>query len=152
MKYCAAFALMLLAACAAMGGSPKTSKAPQAPQETSAMPSVARPDPKAELDELYAKVEQDRASMGLQEPMISGPPGPIPMATQPTTQNDNACHPAQSETCESSCKLSDSICTNAEKICKLAKDLEPDEDAAAKCVKADKTCKTAHDKCCGCML
>lgn len=149
MKYCAALALMLVVACAAGGAR----KAAMAPQETSAMPSVAPSSPKkAELDKLYEQVDQERESMGLPAPMVSGEPGAIPMATQPTTQNDSACHPAQSETCTSSCKLSDSICTNAEKICKLAKDLEPDEDAAAKCVKADKTCKAGHEKCCGCML
>jgi hypothetical protein len=90
--------------------------------------------------------------MGLPEPMASGQPGAIPMGDHPTTQTDAACHPAESETCTSSCKLSDSICTNADKICKLANDLAPDLDAAAKCEKADKTCKAAHDKCCGCML
>lgn len=149
MKYCGAFALMLIVACAAGGAQ----KATMAPREQTAMPSVASPgSPKAELNELYAQVDQDRASMGLPEPMVSGASGAIPMGDHPTTQTDSACHPAQSETCESSCKLSDSICTNADKICKLAKDLEPDEDAAAKCVKADKTCKTAHDKCCTCVL
>ena len=147
MKYCAAFALMLVVACAA-GGARKA----MAPQETSAMPSVAPSSPKAELDQLYAQVEEERAKMGLPEPMASAEPAASPMAEHPTTQTDAACHPAKSDTCDSSCKLSDSICTNADKICKLAKDLEPDADAAAKCDKADKTCKIAHDKCCGCML
>lgn len=149
MKYGVAFALMFVVACA-MGGAQKAA----APREQ-AMPSVASTAPgslKADLDQLYAQLEQDRESMGLEEPMAIATPAPIPMATHPTTQTDAACHPAKSETCDSSCKLSDSICTNADKICKLAKDLEPDADAAAKCEKADKTCKTAHDKCCGCML
>ena len=144
MKYCAAFSLMLVVACS--GAQKSTAPASQA------MPSVAPSSTKAELDELYAQVEEERAKMGLPEPMASGTPGAIPMADHPTTQTDNACHPAESETCTSSCKLSDSICTNADKICKLANDLAPDADAAAKCEKADKTCKTAHDKCCGCML
>jgi hypothetical protein len=144
MKYCAAFALMLVVACA--GAQKSTAPAPQA------MPSVTPSSPKAELDQLYAQIEEERAKMGLPEPMANAQPGAIPMGEHPTTQTDAACHPAESETCTSSCTLSDSICTNADKICKLAKDLEPDADAAAKCEKADKTCKTAHDKCCGCML
>ncbi len=151
MKYGAAFALMFVVACA-RGGAHKAA----APREQ-AMPSVAGSDaapstPKAELEQLYAQVEQERMQMGLPEAMASTQPPAIPMAAHPTTQTDAACHPAKSETCESSCKLSDSICTNADKICKLAKDLEPDADAATKCEKADKTCKSAHDKCCGCML
>ena len=152
MKYCAAFALMLVVACAA--GGPHNAAAP--PRATT-MPSVAGSatapgSPRAELDQLYAQVEQERMQMGLPEPMASTQAPAIPMGEHPTTQTDAACHPAKSETCDSSCKLSDSICTNADKICKLAKDLEPDADAASKCEKADKTCKTAHDKCCGCML
>lgn len=107
--------------------------------------------PRAELDRLYAEVERERELMQLGAPMLS-PGTPMPMGDMPTTQTDNACRPAQSETCTSSCKLSDSICTNEDRICKLAKDLAPDEDAAAKCVRAEKTCKTAHDKCCGCQL
>ena len=147
MKYCAALALMLIAACA-MGGAQKAA----APAETrpQTMPSGTE-SPKDELDRLYAQVEQERAQMQLAEPMVTGMPDALPMS-QPTTQTDAACRPAQSETCTSSCKLSDSICTNAGRICKLADELAPDADAAAKCVKADKTCKTAHDKCCGCQL
>jgi hypothetical protein len=147
MKYGAALALMLIAACA-MGGA---HKAAQAPVEATQATMPATDSKKAELDQLYAQVEQERESMQLAEPMYS-PGTPMPMAEPPTMQTDNTCKPAQSETCTSSCKLSDSICTNAGRICKLAKDLEPDEDAAAKCVKASKTCTTAHDKCCGCQL
>lgn len=148
MKYCAALALMLITACA-MGGAQKASMAPASEQRPQTMPSTD--SPKAELDRLYAEVERERESMQLGEPMVSAGAA-MPMADPPTTQTDNACRPAQSESCTSSCKLSDSICKNAGSICKLAKDLAPDEDAAAKCVKADKTCKTAHDKCCGCQL
>jgi len=148
MKYCAAIAMMLVAACA-MGGRAQKSAAPQ---ESQAMPSVAPSSPKAELDQLYAQVEAEREQLGLPEPMASGAPSAIPMGEHPTTQTDAACHPAESETCTSSCTLSDSICTNADKICKLAKDLAPDPDAAAKCEKAGKSCTAAHDKCCGCML
>lgn len=148
MKYGAALALMLIAACA-MGGPQKTAATPASEQRPQTMP--ATDSPKAELDRLYAEVERERESMQLREPMVAAGT-PMPMTAQPTTQTDNTCRPAQSETCTSSCKLSDSICTNAYRICKLANELAPDEDAAAKCVKADKTCKTAHDKCCGCQL
>lgn len=149
MKYGAALALMLVVACA---GAQKS--AAPAPREAT-MPvagSAASASPKAQLDELYAQVEQERAALGLPEPMAGVLSPATPMGDHPTTQTDAACHPAQSETCTSSCKLSDSICTNADKICKLAKDLEPDADAAAKCEKAGKSCTAAHDKCCGCML
>jgi hypothetical protein len=149
MKYCAVFALMVIVAACAMGGK-KAAMAPSEAQTQQTMPATNE-SAKSELDRLYAQVEQERQSMQLAEPMVS-PGAAMPMTAQPTTATDNTCRPAQSETCTSSCKLSDSICTNAGKICKLANELAPDEDAAAKCVKADKTCKTAHDKCCSCQL
>ena len=148
MKYAAALAMMLVAACA-MGGAQKAAQPPSEVTRPQTMP--AGTDAKAELDSLYAQLEEDRSQLGIEEPGYSAGT-PLPMTAQPTTQTDNTCRPAASETCTSSCKLSDSICKNADRICDLAKDLAPDEDAAAKCVKADKTCKTAHDKCCDCQL
>lgn len=147
MKYCAALALMLIAACA-MGGAQKTAVAPASEQRPQTMPVADR---RAELDSLYAQIEEDRSQLGIEEPGYDAGT-PLPMGDMPRMQTDNTCRPAQSETCTSSCKLSDSICKNAERICELANDLKPDEQAAAKCVKAEKTCKTAHDKCCGCQL
>ncbi|HSD86743.1 MAG TPA: hypothetical protein VLB44_04485 [Kofleriaceae bacterium] len=153
----ATLCMVVVAACAAGGA--KRSAAP-APQSTATEPPpIAQggsPDMasvKGQLDGLYAKVEQERQSLQLAEPQIEAGTAPVAMATEPmpTSTTDKTCKPAPSETCTSSCKLSDSICTNTDKICKLAGELAGDDDAAAKCTKATKTCKSSHEKCCSCM-
>jgi len=68
---------------------------------------------------------------------------------QPYTQ-DPTCRPAQTETCKTSCTLSDSICGNADSICRIAVDLPADTWAQNKCAKANKTCEASRKKCCGC--
>jgi len=147
----AALCMVVVAACAAGG-----KQSARAPGETSP-PTMAggapAGSPKDELDSLYAQVEQERQSMQLAEPQIESGTAPMAMATEPmpTSTTDKTCKHGSSETCTSSCKLSDSICTNTDKICKLAGELAGDDDAAAKCTKATKTCKSSHEKCCSCM-
>lgn len=159
-KYIAAsLCMMVIAACA---GGMKASRAPTtAPAETGAppqqssqgMPDVGSPSKKQLLDSYYSQVEQDRAEMKIGEPQVEAGTQPAPMSTpMPTSKTDPTCKHASSDTCETSCKLSDSICENTDKICKLSEELQPDEDASAKCAKATKTCKSSHEKCCGCML
>jgi len=124
----------------------ETSPAGGSPQE---MPGG---DPKSEIEKLSAEVDAKRAELGLDEPapMAAGAPPASPMASIPLS-TDATCKPAKTDRCQSSCKISDSICTNASRICELAKDLAVDGAwAAKKCARANQTCEAAHESCCSC--
>jgi hypothetical protein len=154
-KFLAASLCMFVVAACAMGGSKKSAMVapPQAADTSAGGAPAPGGSPRDQLDALYAQVEQERQEMQLPEPMMAGAKPATPMATpMQTSKTDTTCKPGGSETCQTSCKLSDSICDNTTKICKLAEELQPDDDAAAKCEKSTKTCKTSHEKCCGCML
>jgi hypothetical protein len=158
-KYVAASLCMFVVAACAMGGSKKSAMvaAPPTASETGGQPAGAQPDmsgmtPKQQVDALYAQVEQERERMQLPEAQLEPGAQSMPMSEPVRTpQTDNTCKPAPSDTCNTSCTLSGSICKNKDRICELAKDLG-DDDSLGKCVKATKTCKTAADKCCNCML
>ncbi|HTL33935.1 MAG TPA: hypothetical protein VL326_12460 [Kofleriaceae bacterium] len=157
-KYIAASLCMFVVAACAMGGSKKSAMMAPPTATDGGGPAGAQPDmagmsPKQELDARFAQLEQERQQMQLGEPQVqAGAPAEPLAATAQWSKTDATCKPAPSETCQTSCKLSDSICDNATKICKLSDELQPDDDAAAKCAKSTKTCKTSHEKCCGCML
>jgi hypothetical protein len=70
--------------------------------------------------------------------------------TVPPKSTDAACHPAATQTCTDSCKLSDSICDDAKKICDLADQLPGDGWAAGKCASGNASCTDAHAHCCDC--
>src|SRR5438477_181338 len=81
---------------------------------------------KHELDELFAKLEQDREHDDVEEAKLDpATANTLPMTQEPnrTPQTDKTCKPAPSETCNTSCTLSGSICKNKDRICELAKDL-----------------------------
>ena len=144
----AAACCMALVACAAGSKSAKTS-APAAASEAGGAPMAAAPH--AEIEKLDAEITAKRTELRLAEPSESDLQGisAQPMGALPSTQ-DPKCRPAQNETCKTSCTLSDSICSNANKICELASSLAGDGWAQNKCAKANKTCESSHAKCCGC--
>jgi hypothetical protein len=139
----AAACCMAVAACA-MGGKAKSA----APESTAASPMPA--SPREQLEQLEAQIEASRTELQLEaptEPQIQSAPAQ-PMGVVPAT-DDPTCRPAKTETCTTSCTLSDSICSNADKICNIAKDLG-DAWASGKCAKANSTCEASRAKCCGC--
>jgi hypothetical protein len=148
--------MFVVAACA-MGGQKKSAMHSPAPAETNAgapQMSVDSPvdSPKGQLDRLFAQVEQERQQMSLPEEQVDPGVRTVPVAEpHRTPQTDATCKPAPSDTCNTSCTLSGSICKNKDRICELAKDLG-DDDSLGKCNKATKTCKKASDTCCSCML
>ena len=70
------------------------------------------------------------------------------MGVKPST--DPKCVHASNQACNDTCTLADSICENAETICKIAKELVGDTRAAGKCAGAETSCEKARGKCCGC--
>jgi hypothetical protein len=135
-------------------------KASEAPAPTSAAPSeatsgaAAEPLPASPHDQITAleqQIDQASAQLALPAPtpaQIEGAPTQ-PMGALPSTQ-DPKCRPAPTDTCKTSCTLSDSICDNADRICKLAESMPGDNWAAGKCAKANTTCEASRTKCCGC--
>jgi hypothetical protein len=143
-----AVGVTLVVAC---GGATKqaTTAAPVA-AETSSAGSPMPGDPRAEIEHLWAVIEQQRTDLGLAAPSSPLAPGPAtPMASTPLS-SDDTCKPAKTDRCTQSCTFSDSICKNAARICEIAEQLVADTWAAEKCTRAKQTCDTAHESCCGC--
>jgi len=148
-----------LIACAAGGMSKQAAVAPPSAGAADAM--NASPE-RQEIARLDAEIDAELGKRNL-------PPAPLPacagvgcvgaadtaqaMGVHPRTPADaQTCKPAASDTCKDSCTLSDSICTNASKICSLAKRLG-DNDAWAneKCAKGTDSCTQSKKRCCDCL-
>ncbi|HVK82789.1 MAG TPA: hypothetical protein VM513_01715 [Kofleriaceae bacterium] len=153
--------LLLGAACAivvACGGAKKAAMAP-ATMPAAASPSGMQSPEREELERLDREIEQQLGQLGLatSEPpacAMGGCPGPTAeqMSTGLTPpSSDPTCKPAPSELCQSSCKFSDSICTNAKRICEIADDLGNDAYANEKCARGTESCTKSRAKCCGCV-
>jgi hypothetical protein len=147
-KLLAAWLCAGLVACAAASKQPMNAgSAP--PPRAQTMPA----DSHAEIEQLSQQIDQQRAQMNLPspapiEPMAAHTSAQVPVP--PPHAEDTTCHPASSETCSTSCTLSDSICKNADSICKLADGMPGDDWAAGKCTTAKQTCGDAHKRCCEC--
>lgn len=154
----AASLTLLIGACAA-------SKPAPAPASQAA-PGSAGEDPaaRAEIARLWDELDGWRGQAGIagdaiptatpaeaeaassmREPAVSS----VAPAIQPP---DAACPAAGSEPpqCRDSCTLATSICSNAERICRLAEDLAGDDWAAGKCTDAAAVCRQATTDCCDC--
>jgi len=103
------------------------------------MPSAGAPSsPHQEIDALANEIETERAKL------------PTPTATQMSGGGSPTCVRNASAVCTQTCQLTDSICSNAEKICDIAKKLQDDDWAATKCKDNRATCSTATTQCCEC--
>jgi hypothetical protein len=148
---------MLVIACAS------TRQSSQAPAPTSTgAESVMMPGPASardEIDRLDRAIDDELTKMGVRP---TPPPAcvtaascaqeaPQPLSIKPAAE-DPTCKPAAADACKDSCTLSDSICSNAEKICTIAKQLGGDDAYAnEKCQRGTTSCQTAHERCCSCM-
>lgn len=125
-----------------------------------AAPPTAMSSPRDEIAKLDQEIEQQLAQLGLptsQPPTCAegGCSGPtvqqLSTGIQPPS-SDPTCKPSQSEQCQSSCTFSDSICTNAKRICVLADELGGnDAFANEKCARGTESCTKSREKCCGCL-
>ena len=111
-------------------------------------------DAHSQIEQLASQIDAQRAQMALPEPphVATMSAHATPMSNTPNSRTDNQCHPGTSDTCQDSCKLADSICESAQKICNLAQQLPGDAWASGKCESGKSTCDAAHQKCCGCQL
>lgn len=128
---------------------------PAAPAPQAAATSVMAPSPHDEIDRLSREIADEMARMGLEAPAPAVLPaapdhGPAAAAAIVKPSDDPTCKPAARDVCQDSCKLGDSICVNAGRICELAGELPGDRYAADKCDTATTSCTAARERCCGC--
>jgi len=145
--------IALLLVSVSCGGSKMAAKSPATTEAGTAAgaPGIMPASPHDEIEKLEAEITASRTQLKLDEPTeqaIQAAPTQ-PLGAMPSTQ-DPKCHPAQNDTCKTSCTLSDSICSNANKICNLANSMPGDNWAMNKCAKANTTCESSKTRCCGC--
>jgi len=141
----AAWLCLVVLACASASRQTMAT-APQA--NTAGATPMPAGDPRAQIEELSNRIAAERQQMSLAPPTepMAAPTAPLGVSHI----QDASCHPASTATCSDTCTLSDSICDNAGKICKLADSLPGDDWAAGKCNTAKQTCSGAHKRCCEC--
>ncbi len=150
--------LLLGAGCAAIiacsGAMSQKSAAPMpASQTMSPRTDTTTHDSIAQLDHA---IESELAQLDIKRP--ASPPTACVTCAQPASvpvkpTATNTCHPGPSDKCKDSCRLADSICENAGKICELATQLGGDDAYAnGKCDSGKASCEAAGPACCGCQL
>jgi len=139
---------LALAGVIACGAAHKEAAMPRNPPEVDG-PGSAGPE-QARIQKLFDEIaaQQQRAHVDVAAPMTTGPATPLDPAPH---HDDASCHPGPSDACGESCRLADSICDNAKKICDIATTkLANDAWAAEKCNSAKDSCTASHERCCGC--
>jgi hypothetical protein len=150
----------LLGACVlavACGGVRKASAPAPAMSRAEGVAPVAG-DPRSRIEALDRQIADDMARA--QIPPVAAPCSgaacaeamsrPFATPTPESRQADPQCRPSATPACTDTCTLATSICSNQQKICDLAHQLEGDDWAAGKCESARASCKAANDRCCGC--
>ena len=137
----------LLGAMIACGAAHRSAQSPAAgaggePPTMAVLPT----DPHAQIEALERDIT---AKGGTFVPQATMAGAATPMAEVPVS-TDASCHPAPTPTCGDSCKLADSICVDAKKICDIAVTLAGDAWAAGKCESGKQSCSDAHASCCSC--
>jgi hypothetical protein len=148
-------AIACIVACGGAGAK-KAAMMPSADGGTMAPPSGPHDQRIADLDK---QISDDFAKLD------TGPRPVTQMKVCPTGQcvepavavvmkdvpkDDPTCKPGTGTVCTDTCKLANSICENAKKICDISKELPGDAWATGKCTDGETSCNTAHEKCCGC--
>lgn len=159
---------LALGACAALvvacGASQKASAPVSAESTTGVAPSMAPAgDKREQIDALDAEITASFASLGVDRPAPAAMPAlgcnpgvdctPQTMSTGiDAPRADATCKPGTSDTCDTSCTLADSVCSNASKICTIAGELGgSDTYANEKCDSGKSACDRASERCCSCM-
>lgn len=143
-------ALGVVVAC---GGSKSAMRSTASPAPA-AMPGTADGaggDPRAQITALDAEITADLEKLQLPRPTT--PPMTPPEAMSAggiQATNDPTCTAPLTPTCGDACKLADSICENAGRICGLAGQLGNDPWANEKCSSGTASCEAARKRCCNC--
>jgi hypothetical protein len=103
-------------------------------------------DPHQQIQELAQQIDAESTQLGLVHDLGIAQDG----NTKETPFAVRQCTPGPSAVCQDVCRLDDSICSNAKKICDLSDQLPNDDWARHQCHNAQTACEASHDKCCGC--
>jgi hypothetical protein len=145
----------VIAAMIACGGGQKSAKttgaAPAVNSDGGMAPPTGVHDPR--IAKADAEITDAMQKLGVPRPqptITCAKPPCMPNALGVKPTQDPKCVHGTSQTCTDNCALADSICDNADTICKIAKELANDSWANEKCASAETSCETARGKCCGC--
>ena len=107
-------------------------------------------DIRAEIEERMATIATARGDAGLDEEFEAE--FVERMAGRTVVQARGICERPDEPTllCQEVCKLADSICDNAENICRLAGELGNDAWANERCQQATTACGESSERCCAC--
>jgi hypothetical protein len=130
-----------LAACGAAHAPPAT----QGSAGPDPMPPLA--DVRAEIEALDLAIATDRASLDLDAP---GPEAIAAVQAAEVGRAGGTCAPPAGDRCVDACRLSDAICSNAARICELARGLPGDAWATERCDAGKASCAASIERCCGC--
>src|SRR5262245_53229162 len=113
-KHISIIAAIIVSVLGSCGGSAMYAARPESLEPVPTAPGTAPipPDSHDQITNLEAEIEKDRIAMQLAAPAPTGRSAE-PYYQLPET--DPNCHPAKTDACTASCKLSASICRNAEK-------------------------------------
>jgi hypothetical protein len=142
----------------ACGGRAMKSSAPppSAVQETGAAGMIP-PSGRQQIEELDRQIATDLGKMQLSPPAAPAaacmPSCDVRAMSQDSVTaaaDVKTCAHGTSDTCRSSCDLSEAICKNAGRICDIAGQLATDDWANQKCASGKSSCDAAHGRCCNC--
>jgi hypothetical protein len=146
--------LGLAAAIIACGGTRKARVgAPPTLTPQSDAAGVPPTDPRGEIEQLDTDIKASLEQ--LEVPAIA--PWSAMSGTEidvrPLAEIRGVCTPPArpSQTCADVCTVSTHICDNADRICVLAGELQPDEWATGKCEDGKQSCEAARKRCCDCL-
>ncbi len=166
MKLAAGLALGACVALVVACGASQKSALPVAAESAAGAgpPTMASPsEQRAQIDALDAEITASFASLGVDRPAPAALPAlgcnpgvdctPQTMSTGiDAPRADATCKPGTSDTCDTSCTLADSVCSNASKICTIAGELGgSDAYANEKCDAGKSACDRASERCCTCL-
>jgi hypothetical protein len=109
-------------------------------------------DARAEIERLSAEIEQSlgQGAIPAPEPFSASSMDPDPRGV---TAIKSVCTPPERPTagCADICKIGTHICDNADRICTLADELQPDDWSKGKCEDGKRSCEAGRKKCCECL-
>jgi hypothetical protein len=133
-----------LAACGGQKMARSTTSEP--PTSPDAMGRSMDADKRAEIERLMAEID------GARPPTMAMPSDAQVAEAMSNAPEISTCdlEPPDTPTCNDSCSISTKICENADAICRIAEELQPDDWSERKCGEAHASCEIAHDTCCAC--
>ena len=145
-------------ACGGSRANKSSAPPPSAVQETGGAGTIPA-STRQQIEELDRQIATDLEKMQLAPPAAAAAAAAcMPSCDVRAMSQDSVtaaadvrtCAHGTSDTCRSSCDLSEAICKNAGRICDIAGQLATDDWANQKCASGKSSCDAAHGRCCNC--